>query len=91
MKGIHLYTDSFVKDNHKYTCMFLHRQCNVQLQDKNDMLSTKKNSQEVFVRTDRQYQTLQKNDTCVALIFTYEKIRYGKKNSGIKCCSASQK
>jgi len=48
-----------VKDNCKYTCMFLHRQCNIQLQDKNDILSTtKKNSQEVFARTERQNQTL---------------------------------
>jgi hypothetical protein len=64
VKGTYLYADSFVKDNRKNTPMFLHRQRNMQLEDKNDILSTKRSSLEVFVRTERQYQTLPVNGKC---------------------------
>jgi len=83
VKGIHLYTDSFVKDNRKYTCMFPQRQCNIQLKDTNDIFSTKKKKQSRSFRTYwKAGSEFTIKITIVALIFTYENIRYGKTNLG---------
>jgi hypothetical protein len=81
VEGLHLYTDSFVKDKCKNTYLFLH---NIQLQDKHHILNIKKkNSQKVFARIERQYQTLQEKLKVWFLVSRNKKFDTGKPIPGL--------
>jgi hypothetical protein len=71
--------------------MFLHRQRNTHLQDKNDVLSTENKAVKKFSHVLKgSVKLYRKNDKCDSYFYVW-KIRYGKNYSGIKCFSATQK